>query len=144
MRLFCVFIKTLTFFCVVVVVLVQIWDWGNSFHFSLCVISGLLAAWEWPQLLLAKVKNAPGRVGIFQLGFQPTKPPSVYSMVYESSNEPKMFQTRKKVDIQAFFSSDSLKSLDFFSKIGTISIKISSKSPENKPNFPTTASKVEI
>ena len=64
-------------------------------------------------------------------------------MVDGSSDEPKLFPTRKKVDIQAFlyFLLRHSKKLGvFFYEIGRISIKISSKSPENKPNFPTIAS----
>ncbi len=57
-------------------------------------------------------------------------------MVDESSDYKKLFQTIKKVDIQAFFifSSDILNSLG-----SIISVKQSSKSLENNPNFPATA-----
>ncbi len=56
------------------------------------------------------------------------RPCSVYSMVDESSDEPKLFFLRH-----------SNKLGGFFYQMGRISIKILSKSPENKPNFPTAA-----
>ena len=71
------------------------------------------------------------------------RPCSVNSMVDESSNEPKLFPTRKKkLTFKHFFifSFDILKSCKVFYQIGSISIKIFSKSHENRLNFPTTAS----
>ena len=74
------------------------------------------------------------------------RPCSVYPMVDESSDEPELFPTRKKkLPFKHFsiFPSDILKSWEvFFTKSvrGRIYIKVLSKSPENNPNFLTTAS----
>ncbi len=68
----------------------------------------------------------------------------MYSMGNGSSDEPKLLPTGKKVDVQAlfyFFLRHSKKSGDFFTKLVGFLLKKSSKSLENNPNFPTTASK---
>ena len=72
------------------------------------------------------------------------RPCSVYSMVDESSDEPKLFPTRKKVDSQAFFFLRHSKKLGHFYRIGRISIEILAKSTQNHLNFPTRAIKVDF